>query len=435
MTETPQLNESEAGRLEAPAPSWQRYLGGLERFVLLFYALSLPLSISLSQILLIIGLLLSALDFALAKLRGRQAEQSRRAPVLLLPLSLFAAAVTISGALGGNSSPSLSDAWEAFCSLKTLLPYFWAASVFSRNPKLPAAALILLLWVSAVAGVWGSIQQVFNIHPGYKYLQGTGFLSHPMAFAGQMQIFSFISLGLLLSKGYCELLSFSDSRFLNPLLKLSQNKTVFLLLSLANFSGLFFAGERSAWLGAVFGILSLTVLISWRLAAGALAAMTLGSAFAWFFVPLLRSRVESIFSGHDVSVSARQKIWSVCLNEYFPKSPLYGIGWMKFPHFDIPEAIVPGVSKDLIHAHSNYIHILSSAGLLGLSAYIYLLIAIWLAAYLNYKNALLQNQKLQAGVALGLFAAAVSLAVSGFFEFNFGTAQVRLAQWFVFALL
>ena len=38
-------------------------------------------------------------------------------------------------------------------------------------------------------------------------------------------------------------------------------------------------------------------------------------------------------------------------------------------------------------------------------------------------------------IALGIAGGTIALMVSGLFEYNFGTAQVRLMQWFVLGML
>jgi len=45
------------------------------------------------------------------------------------------------------------------------------------------------------------------------------------------------------------------------------------------------------------------------------------------------------------------------------------------------------------------------------------------------------KQRSERGIAVGLFAALVSLTIAGLAEYNFGTGQVRLALWFALALL
>ncbi len=108
-----------------------------------------------------------------------------------------------------------------------------------------------------------------------------------------------------------------------------------------------------------------------------------------------------------------------------------GVGALHFPRIDLPEAIVPGHSKDLNHAHSNYLQILSTTGILGFTSFLWLLITALTTAYRQAKT----PSPLYAAIGLGLFGAMVSLAVAGIFEYNFGSGQVKLIQWFLLALL
>lgn len=417
-----------------------RVLSRVEDFIVVAYAISLPISLTLSWALFIAGLIIWLARCLVGLSNGVCEKQSL--PVLFLPMMLFALAVTISGAFNsgngaGRLGPNwLKESWDSLYSLKNILPYFWASQVFARNRALAKSALAPLLWISAVSGIYAAFQQVFDFHPGtFKYLQGTGFLGKPMAFAGQMQLFSLLALGLLLSGGYRKFAVLPAVAQLAPLLRLTQRLPVFLGIVCANFVGLFFAGERSAWLGGFVGVLAAAALASWQLILPAFLLMLIAAAFSWFAFPLLQTRIKSLFSGHDVSISARMVIWETCLNKFVPQSPWVGVGWLRFPHFDIPEAIVPGVSKDLNHGHSNYIHILTTTGLIGLLAYLNLLIWIAVVAIKKLFNELRRRDAFEAGLAIGLFAANLALASSGIFEFNFGTAQVRLAQWFLFGLL
>ncbi len=425
------------------SPTILSFLRRAQEFAVLAYAISLPISLTLTWIVFIVGLILWSLELLLSfVLKDLSTVGGAKLPSLTIPMLLFAVAVVLScvfnsgenpGSIGGSA---LKDGWAGLYSLKNILPYFWASHVFGRNKDLAKSALAFLLWTSSIAGLYAAFQQIFDFHPGtFRYLQGTGFHGHPMAFAGQMQIFSLFALGLLLSGGYKKIAVLPAVRQLRPFLQLTKKTPVFIALAICNFAGLFFAGERSAWLGGFVGVLALAGALSWQLIIPAIALMALGGAVAWFAFPLLRTRIGQLFSGHDVSISARLVIWNACLKDHYPNSPCFGVGWLKFPHFDIKEAIVPGVSKDLNHGHSNYVHILTTTGIVGLLAYINLLIWIAFGALNKLRNALAGKDRFCAGVAIAIFASNVAMASSGVFEFNFGTAQVRLAQWFLFSLL
>lgn len=383
--------------------------------LVLAYAASLPLSLTLSWVLLIAGLA-TWLAVRVASLTGSKGRPWQ-VPPLAVPLAVFCLFVFLSGAVAGGLPEGFKSVW----SLKQLVVYFWAFDAFSASRQLTRMALNIILPISGVSGVWAAIQQLTGFHPfGYPYLQGTGFLGGPMPFAGQMQLFSLMCLALFFARAY--------SAFVAPFSHLP----VFALVATANFAGVFFASERSAWLGAATGAIAVTCLLGRRAAMSCLAALVVIAAASWVTVPVVRQRIEPLLTWqNDISARVRLRIWRESL-DYWRHSPVFGVGIRRFPHFDIPEAIVPGRSKDLNHAHSNYVHVLTTTGLAGLAAYLWLWFAAAGRALGAIKTAAVPFEK---ALALGVFGGMVALMVSGAFEYNFGTSQVRLAQWFVLAML
>jgi O-antigen ligase len=115
--------------------------------------------------------------------------------------------------------------------------------------------------------------------------------------------------------------------------------------------------------------------------------------------------------------------------------PYFGAGWLHFPRVQDDKAIVPGKSVDLNHAHSNYLQFLGTTGIVGEIAYLWLLVGMVLVSIKSYVRAKVEKDTVASSFYAGTLAGMVSLMVSGLFEFNFGTAQVRMAQWFILALL
>ena len=103
-----------------------------------------------------------------------------------------------------------------------------------------------------------------------------------------------------------------------------------------------------------------------------------------------------------------------------------------FPKLDYKDAVVPGISDHLTHAHSNYLHLLVTLGLPGLFAYLVLLGQTFFLAFSNWKSG---TSSLDKALGLGVVGALVSLSVAGIFEYNFGAGHVRLIQWYVFAFV
>lgn len=392
-----------------------------QRLLVVLYAASLPISLSASWVILSIGLAVWLLEIVAACLQSRSMVLDLAKPPLLLPLSLFGAAVFASGLVAGG----IVQAFDSLVSLRALLVYFWAEEIFSRDRALMLMSIQALLVVGAAGGVFGMIQQLLNFHPfGYQYLQGTGFLGGPMAYAGQMQIFAMLSLGIFLTGG------FRDFR-----LGLSR-PAVFALITLANITGVLFASERSAWLGAIAGAMALTAVLSWRTLLKCCLALAVISALCWATVPVVHTRIAALENWQqDISVRVRLQIWRESVRIWM-NAPLFGVGIRHYPHFNIPEATVLGRSKELNHAHSNYLHIASTSGIFGLGTYLWLWFAVLRTALIACRQTGQDAEwRGERAVALGIFGGTVALIVSGIFEYNFGTAQVRLAQWFVLAML
>jgi hypothetical protein len=86
-------------------------------------------------------------------------------------------------------------------------------------------------------------------------------------------------------------------------------------------------------------------------------------------------------------------------------------------------------------------HILATTGIAGFAAYSFLFLSVLLTVASNLKSSMSRDRdnrknswSAQTGIEFGILAGVISLLVSGIFEYNFGTAQIRLAQWFLFGM-
>ncbi len=383
-------------------------------------AFSLPVSLTLSWIFLSFGIAILVL-YLVSERTTMQTSWTEvcLATPLTLPLGAFAVSVAVSGFMNGGVLEGL----RSLVTLRTFLVYFFAHAVFRIKPWLISPTLSILLVVSAVAGIWGTVQQLTGFHPfNYHYLQGTGFLGGPMSFAGQMQITSLLALGGYLSSGYKKLVA--------PL----SHKIIFGLVTVANCLGLVFAGERSAWLGFAAGVLVMALVVSRGIFWRCLVFIFVGAASGLLMVPVFRQRLMPLLQWHkDTSTQVRLFLWEQALNLWH-SSPLFGIGIRRFPHFKIPEAIVPGRSTVLEHAHSNYLHLLATTGIVGLVSYLWLMFVVIKSCVMSWKQNT-DKETLECSVALGILGGNISLLIAGLFEYNFGASSVRLMQWFVLAML
>jgi len=387
------------------------------------YAASLPLTLTGSWIVLIVGLAVFLLKTLIGIKDAKGILPSLLAAPFTLPLLIFLSAVALSGFANGGVGECLNSIW----SLRALLVYFWGYQLFKARRQLAFQSLKITLTIAAVSGLWSAIQQLTGFHPfGYQWLQGTGFLSAPMAYAGQMQLFSLAALAFAIGS--------NERKDKN--LRLSPYPY---LVAFFNCLGVLFAAERSAWLGFLTGIASLASLKSLRFFIKSALVVAFIGLLSYAFVPVVKQRLAPLANWQqDISTRVRVQIWQKSL-EIWQEKPILGVGIRQFPRFDIKEAIVPGRSKDLNHAHSNYFQILTCLGAVGLLAYIGLFLWILVSLFRSYRLSAVASGTASSGeqersLLLALFASTVALMVSGLFEYNFGTAQVRLAQWFLLSM-
>lgn len=383
----------------------------LERILLWLYAVAVFFPITIPWVVLGAGIAVSiVLAFK---------QKSFTFPPLLAPILALTVVVFISGLVNNG----FADAFDSVVGLRALLVYFWAFYALSLLPGQRKNVILVLLSVGALDGIWGCIQQLFDFHPfdSFKYLQATGFVRNPMAYAGEMQVTASLSLALFLSNAYKKF----NSPFNKPVL--------FGAITLANFIGVIFASERSAWLGIAVAVLAIAFLISRRLFFKTVISGILLVAVLWFTVPVVSTRLAPLITNFqsDTSTTARLSIWTRCM-EMWSENPILGRGINHFPKLEYKDAIVPGVSEHLSHAHSNYFHLLVSLGVVGLAAYFCLMASVLVVSFKNWK---LADKLIDRALGLGILGSLISLSVAGIFEYNFGAGNVRLIQWFVIAFL
>jgi O-antigen ligase len=407
---------------------WHGRLQTVVNALAVLFAATLCMPITVNWVILTAGLVGWLL---LMILRALSAQPVYVRPPLFYPLITMAAVATVSGIANGAGA---HEAFASFLTMRPLIAYFWAFDIMRRNERVQALCLSAALTLSSLAGAAGALEQMADFHPfGFHWLQGTGFLSGPMAYAGQMQLFSILSLAFLLTGAHKQL--FGQPRW-----------HLWAAITAGNFLGVIFASERSAWLGFLVGTLVVTALVSWRTTAK-VAGLGLAALLAvWNVIPVFKTRLLPLLDPmHDVSTRARLVVWQKAV-EVFREHPILGVGPLNFPHVVIPEALVPGQPQYLGHAHNNYLHILATTGLVGLSVFMWLLCATLNLSWKQYHSASPEQSAeplsvsapvmtVQRAIGLGMLGALVSLAVAGIFEYNFGTGQVRLAQWFFVAFL
>lgn len=397
---------------------------------------------------------------------------------LLLPLGVFTLVLITCGFCVGIDPGNIGDgarvATKTLVSLKALVIYPWVYQVLRRAPQMKTPVICTFLVMSSLSCLYAPIEpgmkaylrnitdhppQDPNLHVLYKtfegfikwvtgsrapYLQGTGFLEQPMAFAGQMQTVMMMALALLLGRGYKHLPGIFGKR------------SVAIAIACCIAIGIIFGAERSAWMGVFFGVLVVCANVSRKTVLVSLFGFLVVAGLSYLLVPIVKDRVDVLFKApeentaifkenesgpfKDPSVVARFHIWEATIDK-FKKKPIFGTSLIRFGVIHAKSAMPDKGYFD--HAHSNYLHMLAATGIVGFAAYMYLLFMTFaITAKLSKSHSLeglsereVEQLQFDRSIAIGLLAASTSLAVSGLFEFNFGTGHVRLTYFYWLAFL
>ncbi len=107
---------------------------------------------------------------------------------------------------------------------------------------------------------------------------------------------------------------------------------------------------------------------------------------AWYTIPVFQKRLLPLLDWqHEVSTKARLIVWDITW-KLFLRNPIFGVGPRHFPRIVIKDALVPGQAPYLSHAHSNYLHALATTGVIGFSAYVWVLLASFGLAWQQFRS-------------------------------------------------
>ncbi len=481
QTQSSEEKSSAASKSPSSPEAWLKRLSLWQGYWLVFFAAWMPISISAIWIGIAVGGVFWTATSALAlkmvldempkdgSVKAFSYVRERFLAVigfdklpLFVPMGVFVLVLMACGFYVGVTPGPLEAgirvSTRTLVSLKALVVYPWVYQTIRRCPQMITPTICAMLAMSSLSCLYSPIEpymktflreitkhppqdpnllSLYHMSEGFikwvvgtrmDFLQGTGFLEQPMAFAGQMQTVMMIALALWLCQGYKKLPGIFSKR----------STAVAIACCIA--VGIVFGAERSAWLGVFFGVLVVGFSVSRKTVIALMLSLSVIAVLSYLTVPIVKDRVDVLLSGNDPSVTSRIMIWEATFDK-FKQHPICGTSLMRFGSIHAHSAMPDKGYFD--HAHSNYLHMLAATGVVGFTAYIYLLFMIFSTTAKLSKPLVLEGLsekeveplKFKRSIAVGLLAASVSLAVSGLFEFNFGTGHVRLTYFFFLAFL
>ena len=334
-----------------------------------------------------------------------------RWPAYFVPLAAFAAATLVSLAMSADPSVGLGPVRKFVLFSMGVL-----AATFVTSERRLRQTVMVTIAVASAAAVAGLVQfgLQYSVYRSTGSLaddptvlaRATGFMGHWMTFSGeQMLVWSFVL----------------------PLLAvLSLN--LFRIGAVLIGASLLFSFTRSAWLGALAATGVSAVSVSFRRMARVLipigAIAVLGAGLVWNRVAM--SFTDGVFAPD----SGRIEMAAVAAR-MVGDDPLFGVGPERVA-FEFADYYRGNDIEDLYtgHLHNNFLQIAAERGLLGLAAFLWLLVRIGMDMVRFARSA--DGIARWTGVA-GL-SVLVAFTTAGLFEYNFGDSEVLMLFLFLVSI-
>jgi O-antigen ligase len=123
-------------------------------------------------------------------------------------------------------------------------------------------------------------------------------------------------------------------------------------------------------------------------------------------------------------------MWSTGL-KIFADHPLLGVGDSD-THEIYDKYRSPDDTEVAGHLHNNFVMLLVTLGIVGLTVVTALFFKILITEFRNFRDA--NTDWLAGSVTLGAFAVFIGFLVNGLFEWNFGSHQIMVFTWFTVGL-
>lgn len=384
-------------------------------------------------------------------------------------IAVLACTLLVSALCSGNFVQGLKT-WADFFVWR-LMPFVIVLSVFVVKEKVNKI-LTSVICGFTIASLYVIYKGIFVYHCNISYGGASGFVGHPMAFAGMSCILLPILYVFIIKEN------------LNNYLRLFYS-IAFIIGCIASF----FNATRGAWIALAIVLLVESVVIAFKNKRIILLLVSIVIVSTAILVEnqSFVKRASSICDLKSASVASRLIMWDTALT-MFQKQPLLGVGlgrykfvyqdeYMKpqleekrdamrnLPGFDkldsseqeliltsqaniweikglkklkqvdrrkirseYEKLAMPNLLVKLGHAHSNIFQILAENGLIGFWGYVF---AFGFILWKNIKNYLMNKNT----YALMIVGSTTALMLQGLTEYNFGNSSVMKIYWLVLACL
>ncbi|MFQ5691480.1 MAG: O-antigen ligase family protein [Nitrospinota bacterium] len=388
-------------------PAWSLRV---TRWALVGFVALDPVSISLSQICVAVGVLSGAVAWAWGRREGREGgRQFSPGRPLWLPFLLFGALTVLSALFSENVPRSLLDAKQLF----QILILYWTLGA-APDAAWARRLLHLFIIVAAAAALYGMGQ--FLLGEGEALARRPrGTLSHFQTFAGVLLLGTVPALSLAVARSVPR-----------------RERWFGVAASVVLVAGLLVSLTRGAWIGLGVGVV---VLLALHGRAGWIWVLPVVAGALYVAGPRdLRERFLLTVRFDEEASGERLRMWRSGLR-MMQDHPLLGVGVdmvkLVYPRYRMEGATRPRTG----HLHSNPVQLGAERGLPALAVWVW----IWVAFFRGGGRAFGDLRRREgrgppAEVVAASLATVAAFLTAGLVEYNFGDSEVVMMVYFFLSI-
>ncbi|RPJ57590.1 MAG: O-antigen ligase family protein [Acidobacteria bacterium] len=313
------------------------------------------------------------------------------------------------------------DAVESARYTKKFVHFFAIALVFTYfdRPSVTRTSKAIFLIAGCSAAV--AVFQYFVLHKVELLDRATGLMSHWMTLSGQLMIVSVVLAAYVISL-------FPPRISLRRLKMPGGTPWLWLALLALLLFALLLTMTRSAWVGAILGLILVASVRNYRLVLLAVGLV----ALVWLTLPgRFNDRIKSSFDPEDTTNRVRVELLRTGVN-FIRSHPYTGVGprmvSRMFPDYRVTREFPDWAYQ---HLHNNAVQIAAEMGLLGLAAWlgIWLKLAWDLVSFLRMARE--KGDRLLLASTVGGLGSLLAFLAAGLFEYNFGDSELLFLFLFV----
>jgi O-antigen ligase len=339
----------------------------------------------------------------------------------------------------------------------------WLSLQFLQSRKQIVAGVAIIAFLAIAQGGLGLGQALTGAGPpsfqvGAGFSRAFGTFGMPNSFAAYMEMIALPLIPLAIWAGAQALERFREYRRVRPrgyLASQAERTAAIVSMSLFGLIGLGMvvglaaiavSFSRGGWVGTIVALIVIVALLG-RRAVFTAAATTLVLSFGLILgasgaiLTVIEERftqlVDQVSIGDvrglpvtddNFAAIERMSHWQTAI-AMWDQHPWIGVGSGNFNERFTEFAVHPQFSESQGHAHNYYLHLLAETGIVGLFAYIVLLLSVFFIGWKAYRS----PDSLARAIGIGVLGTASALVIHNIFE-NLHVLNITVQMAFLWAL-